>query len=82
MRIIFRLCEYAQGFQSNIPTHEAYQYCLDSVPMLFGLVILNIIHPGRIMPGKESNLPSRKDRKERGIYNKSEYISGSPVLTA
>ncbi|KFY11795.1 hypothetical protein V492_04258 [Pseudogymnoascus sp. VKM F-4246] len=82
MRIIFRLCEYAQGFQSNIPTHEAYQYCLDSAPMLISLVILNLIHPGRIMPGEESNLPSRKDRKVRGIYNKSEYISGSPVLTA
>ncbi|KFY78699.1 hypothetical protein V499_02192 [Pseudogymnoascus sp. VKM F-103] len=81
MRIVFRLCEYAQGFHSNIPTHEAYQYCLDSVPMLFSLVILNVIHPGRIMQGEESNIPSRKERKAQGIYSKSENISGSPVLT-
>lgn len=81
IRIVFRLCEYAQGFHSNIPTHEAYQYCLDSVPMLCSLVILNLIHPGRVMPGEESNLPSRKERKVQGIYNKSEKISGGPRLT-
>ncbi|KAL6796153.1 RTA1 like domain-containing protein [Trichoderma sp. SZMC 28013] len=75
MRIIFRLCEYSQGFKSNVPDHEAYQYSLDSVPMLFALVILNFIHPGRIMPGKESDLPSRKERKVDGIYNKSGMVS-------
>ncbi|QKX61007.1 uncharacterized protein TRUGW13939_08153 [Talaromyces rugulosus] len=66
-RIIFRLIEYSHGFKSNIPDHEAYQYALDSVPMLFALVILNFIHPGRIMPGKESDLPSRKERRAEGL---------------
>ncbi|KAJ5117611.1 hypothetical protein N7448_011243 [Penicillium atrosanguineum] len=59
--------EYSHGFKSNIPDHEAYQYGLDSVPMLLSLVILNFLHPGRIMPGKESDLPSRKERKSEGI---------------
>ncbi len=63
MRIVFRLCEYAEGLTSNIPNHEAYQYCLDSLPMLLALVLLNVVHPGRIMPGKESDIPSRKSRK-------------------
>jgi hypothetical protein len=76
MRIIFRLVEYAQGFKSNIPIHEAYQYCLDSLPMLCALVILNVIHPGRLMPGKESNLPSRKERRAGGIHKKSEKVGG------
>ncbi|KAL7916612.1 RTA1 like domain-containing protein [Trichoderma velutinum] len=80
MRIIFRLCEYSQGFKSNIPDHEAYQYCLDSVPMLFALVILNVIHPGRIMPGKESDIPSRQERKLNGIHNKSKMVSGDSSL--
>jgi hypothetical protein len=80
MRIILRLCEYAQGFQSTIPRHEAYQYCLDSLPMLCALVILNVFHPGRIMPGEESNLPSRKERKAESIRNKSEKVSGSSRL--
>ena len=31
--------------------------------MLIALIIYNIFHPGRLMPGKESNLPSRKVRK-------------------
>ena len=31
--------------------------------MFIALVLFNIYHPGRIMPGKESDLPSRKERK-------------------
>ena len=72
MRIIFRLVEYSSGFKSTIPNHEAYQYCLDSLPMLVALVLFNIIHPGRIMPGKESDLPSRKARKLQGNFKSSE----------
>jgi hypothetical protein len=48
--------------------------------MLIALVILNVFHPGRIMPGKESNLPNRKERKV-GIHNKSEKVSGSSEQT-
>jgi hypothetical protein len=70
MRIVFRLVEYSHGVKSNIPSHEAYQYALDSVPMLLALVILIFVHPGRIMPGKEGDLPSRKERKVEGIYSK------------
>ena len=63
MRIIFRLVEYSDGLESTIPSHEAYQYCLDSLPMLLALVLLNVVHPGRLMSGKESDMPSRKQRK-------------------
>lgn len=31
--------------------------------MLVALVLFNIFHPGKIMAGKESDFPSRKDRK-------------------
>ncbi|RAK77660.1 RTA1 domain-containing protein, partial [Aspergillus fijiensis CBS 313.89] len=79
MRIIFRLCEYAQGLDSEIPAHEAYQYCLDSLPMLLALVLLNVVHPGRIMPGKESNMPSRKQRKKMGVTSKKEMPSDDMV---
>lgn len=71
-RIIFRLCEYSQGLTSKIPNHEAFQYCLDSLPMLLCLYLLNVWHPGRIMRGKESDIPSRKERKLRSINEKSE----------
>ncbi|KAK3725926.1 hypothetical protein LTR37_000074 [Vermiconidia calcicola] len=63
MRIIFRLVEYSDGLESTIPSHEAYQYCLDSLPMLLALVLLNVVHPGRLMSGQESDMPSRKQRK-------------------
>ena len=63
VRIIFRLIEYSSGIKSSIPRHEAYQYVFDSTTMFIALVLYNIFHPGRLMPGKESNLPSRKQRK-------------------
>ena len=63
IRIIFRLAEYSSGLDSTIPNHEAYQYIFDSLPMFIALVLFNVIHPGKIMPGKESDFPSRKERK-------------------
>jgi hypothetical protein len=64
-RIIFRLIEYSDGIHSSIHRHEAYQYCLDSLLMLIGSTLFNVVHPGRIMPGVAHDLPSRKDRKLR-----------------
>lgn len=63
VRIIFRLAEYSKGLDSSIPNHEAYQYVLDSTPMFIALVAFNMVHPGRIMAGKEADFPSRKERK-------------------
>lgn len=63
VRIIFRLIEYSKGLDSTIPNHEAYQYVFDTLPMFLALVLFNLVHPGRIMPGKESDFPSRKERK-------------------
>jgi len=57
------LIEYSSGLNSSIPNHEVYQYIFDSLPMFLALVVFNVIHPGRIMPGKESDFPSRKERK-------------------
>jgi len=62
-RIIFRLIEYSSGINSTIPQHEEYQYIFDSTLMFIALVLFNVFHPGRMMPGKESNWPKRKERK-------------------
>ena len=80
VRIIFRLIEYSNGYSAGIPVHEAYQYCLDSLPMFAGLVLLNVWHPGRIMPGKESDLPSRKQRKAIGKRNVVGRVGAANVL--
>lgn len=57
-RIVFRIVEYSGGLQSTIPNHEVFQYCLDTLPMLIAILMYNIVHPGRIMRGKETEMPS------------------------
>ncbi|CAD6577136.1 MAG: hypothetical protein ASARMPRED_008138 [Alectoria sarmentosa] len=76
VRIIFRLVEYSKGYSSGIPVHEAYQYILDSTLMLIALVLFNVVHPGQIMPGKESDFPSRKQRKFIGKNNVRGRMAG------
>ncbi|GLA86055.1 hypothetical protein AtubIFM56815_010305 [Aspergillus tubingensis] len=67
IRIIFRLCQYAQGTDPSNPvlTHEAYEYVFDAVPMFIALVLLNVVHPGRVLQGPESEFPrvSRAEKK-------------------
>ena len=82
VRIIFRLIEYSKGYNSGIPVHEAYQYVLDSTLMLVALVLFNIVHPGQIMPGKESDFPSRKQRKAVGKKNVKGRMAGGLPLYA
>ncbi|EEA28511.1 hypothetical protein TMatcc_003159 [Talaromyces marneffei ATCC 18224] len=72
LRIFFRLAEYSNGLQSTIPNHEAFQYCLDSLPMLLALIILNIVHPGAIMRGPMCEIPSRKRRRVEGVRCKGD----------
>ncbi|KAG4029822.1 hypothetical protein MFRU_014g01200 [Monilinia fructicola] len=74
IRIVFRLAEYSQGLTSSIPNHEAFQYVLDSVPMFFALVLLNALHPGRIMTGPESDIPGRRERKGEAFKTKMQRV--------
>ena len=64
VRIIFRLVQYASGFLSTIPTHEAYFYALEALPMFLALLIMNITHPGRTLIGPDSEFP-RKTRQQK-----------------
>jgi len=57
---------------SKIPNKEAYQYCLDSLPMLLAFLVLHVVHPGEVMPGKEYDIPSRKERKQLSITCKGD----------
>jgi RTA1 like protein len=72
VRIIYRLVQYASGFLSTIPTHEAYFYCLEALPMFIALLIMNITHPGRTLIGPDSEFPSRKQRKEEQRIKKEQ----------
>ena len=80
IRIIFRLIEYSHGYKSGIPVHEAYQYIFDSTLMFIALVLLNIVHPGQVMPGKDSDLPNRTERKIIGKKNVKGRMGGELPL--
>ena len=48
--------------------------------MLVALVLFNIVHPGQVMPGKESDFPSRKQRKAIGKKNVRGRMAGDIPL--
>ncbi|KAL8727556.1 MAG: hypothetical protein Q9166_005962 [cf. Caloplaca sp. 2 TL-2023] len=77
VRTVFGLVDYSKGLDSTIPNHEAYQYVFDSLPMLMASVIFNVDRPDRIIPGKESDFPSHKERK---TYFKANHSGSSPQL--
>lgn len=50
-------------------------YIFDTTPMYIAILLFNIVHPGKYMPGKESDLPSRKEvrleKRERKAAKKA-----------
>lgn len=66
-RILFRIIEFSAGAGTKLThefrVHEVYQYAFDAVPMFFALVAMNLLHPGSVLKGKESEFKSRKERK-------------------
>lgn len=56
-------------------------YCLDSLPMLAALVLLNLVHPGVVMPGKECDMPGRKERKRRARMEKETALTSEEPST-
>ncbi|CAM1511944.1 Fc.00g094570.m01.CDS01 [Cosmosporella sp. VM-42] len=59
VRIVYRLIEFSGGMgqDNDLTTHEAYFYILEAVPMFFAIMAFNLVHPGRIMTGPESEMP-------------------------
>ncbi|KAF2736060.1 hypothetical protein EJ04DRAFT_551582 [Polyplosphaeria fusca] len=55
-RIAYRLAEFIIDFDNNpLLENEFYMYVLDAVPMFIALLALNLVHPGRVLVGPESN---------------------------
>ncbi|KAM0717932.1 hypothetical protein Q7P37_006264 [Cladosporium fusiforme] len=50
VRCIYRIVEYFQGFTGELYTHEAYFYVFEGVLMLINSVMLNVLHPGTLLP--------------------------------
>ncbi|KAG8669041.1 hypothetical protein FPOAC1_008428 [Fusarium poae] len=66
-RIVYRLVEFGPGVNAHnaLLIHEEYPLGLDATPILIALVLLNIMHPGFVLRGPESEFPklSRKEKK-------------------
>ncbi|KKZ65264.1 hypothetical protein EMCG_08871 [[Emmonsia] crescens] len=65
IRIIYRLVEYSSGLETGLATSEAAFYCLEAVPMFFGLAVFNVVHPGIALVGPESEFPKKQKRDKK-----------------
>ncbi|KAF9874629.1 RTA1 domain-containing protein [Colletotrichum karsti] len=67
IRIIFRLVEFGPGADIDNPilANENFAFGLDALPMVLALVLLNVVHPGIVLRGENSDFPrlSRKEKK-------------------
>lgn len=60
IRIIFRLIEFSSGstgVSNPLLTNEAYFYVLEAMPMLLAIFAFNVVHPGSVLVGPESEMP-------------------------
>ncbi|KAI9761959.1 MAG: hypothetical protein M4579_000742 [Chaenotheca gracillima] len=58
-RIVYRIIEFANGVWDYVPTHEAFFYCLDALPMFAALCVFLVWHPGKYLVGPDSEFPKR-----------------------
>ncbi|GAA5989625.1 hypothetical protein JCM5350_003199 [Sporobolomyces pararoseus] len=63
VRSAFRLAEYTQGYYGYLPTHEAYFWLLDALPLWIAMSLYSIFWPPRFIKGaaqEESGLHSEE----------------------
>lgn len=75
IRIIFRLVEFSSGstgVSNPLLTNETYFFVLEATPMLFAISIFNIVHPGSVMAGPESEMPGFWTTCT-GLFRKKEF---------
>ena len=74
-RIAFRIAEFSRGEDpaaNPLPFREVYSYVFDAVPMMAALVVLLVVHPGRLLQGPGSEFPGRRERREEKRAKKEE----------
>ncbi|KIW93834.1 uncharacterized protein Z519_05149 [Cladophialophora bantiana CBS 173.52] len=84
VRIIFRLVEYTDGEYSHVASYEAYFYCLEALPMILSLFIFNIVHPGIVLVGPDSEFPKKVKKTKQGQVREEileEEPNGTPAST-
>jgi peptidoglycan/LPS O-acetylase OafA/YrhL len=83
-RILFRIIEFSAGAGTKLThefrVHEVYQYVFDAMPMFFALVAMNVLHPGKVLVGKDSEFKGRKERKMETCEKQSGGSSDGVIL--
>ncbi|PNP56026.1 hypothetical protein FNYG_15387 [Fusarium nygamai] len=86
IRIVYRLIEFGPGVNEHnqLLIHEEYPLGLDATPILIALVLLNIMHPGFVLRGPDSEFPklSRKEKKAIKQQKKMEKKQAKEVKKA
>jgi hypothetical protein len=80
---LFRLIEFSAGKTASnpLPFHESYFYALEAVPMIFAILLFNVTHPGTILFGQDSEVPSlRQTFRERGRRKEFILLETTKVL--
>jgi hypothetical protein len=91
IRIIFRLVEFSAGIDESTNVligTEGYALGLDASPMTLALLLLATVHPGIVLKGPDSEVPSRKEKrlekkmKKAGNKSLDAYIQPGGACTA
>lgn len=69
IRSVYRIAEFAQGYDGKLRTTEAYFYALDSLPLFLAIAVWAVVWPPAYL---------RADLKYKRVMN-SEYANGSAI---
>jgi hypothetical protein len=58
--------------------HEAPFYCLEALPMFVALTLWNVVHPGKVLVGPDSEFPkkAKKSKKAADVEKAPEAETG------
>jgi len=82
LRIIYRLIEFSGGREESknpLPFKEIYIYILEVLPMFFAIGVFLVVHPGRVLVGRDCELPGLW-ATFKGRRGKSEGSKGKKVV--
>lgn len=87
IRILFRLVQFSSGTSpsNRLVSSEAYFYLLEAVPMVTALLSFNVVHPGTVLKGPESEMPGffatikAKCFRRRGVKGIEDSLSATQL---
>lgn len=69
VRSIFRVIEYAQGYDGYLMSHEIYMYIFDALLMFICMLLFNVVHPAYVMDEQARKEGLEKETHEMNPHN-------------